>query len=222
MPAAFSYVKTAPASPLYPRALGLVLVGCYALLLGGGGTLAEPAMLVFADTVDAPGAAERSPLRRNLLIATTAAGVAVRASPLALALASSPLERVQTSSTLRPTVAASSYLRLQPQALLRLQVGLLLSLLKLLLHLSFLALLLPFAAVAGALSTQARPRSLALPHDHRSLALPHDHHATPRASQRLPHAACFTPLAHAACPTPLLCGSTLSEVKITCLHPRQR
>ena len=96
--------------------------------------MAEPAMLVFADTVDAPGAAERSPLRRNLLIATTAAGVAVRASPLALALASSPLERVQTSSTLRPTVAASSYLRLQPQALLRLQVGLLLSLLKLLLQ----------------------------------------------------------------------------------------
>ena len=40
VPAAFSYVKTAPASPLYPRALGLVLVGCYALLLGGGGTLA--------------------------------------------------------------------------------------------------------------------------------------------------------------------------------------
>ena len=33
-----------------------------------------------------------------------------------------------------------------------------------------------------------------------------------------------TDLCHenAACPTPLLCGSTLSEVKITCLHPRQR
>jgi hypothetical protein len=39
-------------------------------------------------------------------------------------------------------------------------VGLLLSLLKLLLHLPFLALLLPLAAVAGALSTQARPRNL--------------------------------------------------------------
>ena len=113
VPAAFSYVKTAPASPLYPRALGLVLVGCYALLLGGGGTLAEPAMLVFADTVDGPGAVERSPLRRNLLIATTAAGVAVRPSPLAprpspLPIAPSPLERAAASSTLA--------LRLQPQA----------------------------------------------------------------------------------------------------------
>ena len=102
VPAAFSYVKTAPASPLYPRALGLVLVGCYALLLGGGGTLAEPAMLVFADTVDGPGAVERSPLRRNLLIATTAAGVAVRASPLGLALASSPLERTADFEHLAP------------------------------------------------------------------------------------------------------------------------
>jgi hypothetical protein len=44
--------------------------------------LAEPAMLVFADTVDGPSAVGRSPLRRNVLIATTAAGVAVRPSPL--------------------------------------------------------------------------------------------------------------------------------------------
>ena len=81
VPAAFSAVKAVPASPLYPPALGLALVGCYALLLGGGGTLAEPAMLVFADTVDGPAAVGRSPLRRNVLIATTAAGVAVRPSP---------------------------------------------------------------------------------------------------------------------------------------------
>ena len=39
-------------------------------------------MLVFADTVDGPSAVGRSPLRRNVLIATTAAGVAVRPSPL--------------------------------------------------------------------------------------------------------------------------------------------
>ena len=38
-------------------------------------------------------------------------------------------------------------------------MGLLLSLLKLLLHLPFLALLLPLAAVAAALSTQARPEA---------------------------------------------------------------
>ena len=44
--------------------------------------MAEPAMLVFADTVDGPSAVGRSPLRRNVLIATTAAGVAVRPSPL--------------------------------------------------------------------------------------------------------------------------------------------
>ena len=145
-------------------------------------------MLVFADTVDGPSAVERSPLRRNLLIATTAAGVAVRPSPLAprpSPLAPSPLERAAASSALR--------LRLQPRGTygcslkrLRLQVGLLLSLLKLLLHLPFLALLLPLAAVAGALSTQARPRGP---------ALPHDHHATPIAPHRLPHTACTTPLA---------------------------
>ena len=43
--------------------------------------MAEPAMLVFADTVDGPTSVGRSPLRRNVLIATTAAGVAVRPSP---------------------------------------------------------------------------------------------------------------------------------------------
>ena len=162
-------MKAVPASPLYPPALGLALVGCYALLLGGGGTLAEPAMLVFADTVDGPAAVGRSPLRRNVLIATTAAGVAVRPSPCSPRPAALAPREGYSFEHLPPTVAASRYLRLQPRDTygcslerLLLQVGLLLSLLKLLLHLPFLALLLPLAAVAGALSTQARPRNLVM------------------------------------------------------------
>ena len=102
-------------------------------------------MLVFADTVDGPTSVGRSPLRRNVLIATTAAGVAVRPSPCSPR--PSPLERLWLQP--RDTYFCSL-------ERLRLQVGLLLSLLKLLLHLPFLALLLPLAAIAGALSTQAR------------------------------------------------------------------
>ena len=116
VPAAFSVVKAVPASPLYPPALGLALVGCYALLLGGGGTLAEPAMLVFADTVDGPAAVGRSPLRRNVLIATTAAGVAVRPSPCSPRPAALAPREGYSFEHLPPTVAASRYVRLQPRA----------------------------------------------------------------------------------------------------------
>lgn len=78
VPAAFSPVQSDPDAPLYPQPVGLTLVGCYALLLGGCGTLAEPAMLAFAGSVDALAAAGGSrPLLRAQLIGSTAAGVAL-------------------------------------------------------------------------------------------------------------------------------------------------
>ena len=61
VPAAFSPVQSDPDAPLYPQPVGLTLVGCYALLLGGCGGLPPAAPPTAEPSSEPRSEAEPSP-----------------------------------------------------------------------------------------------------------------------------------------------------------------
>ena len=105
MPGAFSHDKDVAGSPLYPYWVGLVLLVLYTLGLGAGGTLAEPALLVFVETVwKAPRCRRNFASKRGLSL-VTAAGVAV-----GLAIGLAKLFGAPFAAILLPAYAATAAL----------------------------------------------------------------------------------------------------------------